>query len=41
MAEGAAGSMVASISKLECTIDPNMIKEKNGGGADCNFMPEQ
>ncbi len=41
MAEGAAGSMVVSISKLECTIDPNIIKEKNGGGADCNFMPGQ
>jgi len=35
--EGAAGSMVESISKLECTIDPNEIMKKAGGGADCTF----
>lgn len=37
MAEGAAGSMIQSIMKLDCTIDPNMIKQKDGGGADCMF----
>ena len=35
--EGAAGSIVESISKLECTIDPNEIMKKAGGGAECKF----
>jgi hypothetical protein len=35
--EGAAGSIVESISKLECTIDPNEIMKKSGGGAECTF----
>ena len=39
--EGAAGSMVESISKLECTIDPNEIMKKAGGGADCTFEKGQ
>ena len=36
-AEGAAGSLVESISKLACTIDPREISKKAGGGADCTF----
>jgi len=40
-AEGAAGSMIESVMKLECTIDPNVIKEKAGGGADCTFTTGQ
>ena len=39
--EGAAGSMIQSISKLECTIDPNEIMKKAGGGADCTFETGQ
>jgi hypothetical protein len=39
--EGAAGSMVESLSKLVCTIDPNEIKKKAGGGADCTFETAQ
>src|ERR1700726_663447 len=35
--EGAAGSIVESISKLECTIDPNEIMKKSGGSAECTF----
>jgi len=35
--EGAAGSMIQSSSKLECTIDPIEIMKKAGGGADCTF----
>jgi hypothetical protein len=35
--EGAAGSSIESISKLRCTIDPNEIMQKAGGGANCNF----
>jgi len=36
-AEGAAGSSILGISKLRCTIDPNVIMQKAGGGADCSF----
>lgn len=36
-ADGAAGSMVESISKLNCTLDPAEIKQKAGGGATCSF----
>jgi hypothetical protein len=36
-AEGAAGSLVQNISKLACTIDPRVIRQKAGGGADCTF----
>ena len=40
MPEGAAGSMIESITKLACTIDPNMIKQKDGSGAECTFETE-
>ena len=39
--EGAAGSITESIMKLECTIDPSVIKQKAGGGADCTFETGQ
>jgi hypothetical protein len=32
--------MIAGISKLACTIDPNAVKEAAGGGADCKFSQE-
>ena len=35
--DGAAGSMNAAVSKFKCTIDPQEIKQKAGGGADCSF----
>ncbi len=35
--EGAAGSIFEAVTKLACTIDPNMVKQKDGGGADCTF----
>jgi hypothetical protein len=35
--EGAAGSMIENLSKLVCTIDPNEIMRKAGGGAQCTF----
>jgi hypothetical protein len=35
--EGAAGSNFESISTLNCTIDPDQIGQKSGGGADCSF----
>jgi len=40
-AEGAAGSSIRSISKLRCTVDPNAIMQKAGGGADCSFETGQ
>jgi hypothetical protein len=39
--EGTAGSMVESVSKLVCTINPHEIKQKAGGGADCTFETGQ
>jgi hypothetical protein len=35
--EGAAGSIITSLSHLVCTIDLNEVKQKAGGGADCTF----
>jgi len=35
--EGAAGSIIKNLSKLDCTIDPNEIMKKAGGGAQCTF----
>ena len=40
-AEGAAGSSIRSVSKLHCTIDPNAIMQKAGGGAECSFETGQ
>jgi hypothetical protein len=37
--DGAAGSMYESVSNLVCTIDPNEVKEKSGGGAHCQYAP--
>ena len=36
-ADGAAGSVFESLSKLSCTLDPAEIKQKAGGGASCSF----
>lgn len=35
--EGAAGSNIAGLSKLNCTLDVAAIKRKDGGGASCSF----
>jgi len=35
--EGAAGRIYESISHLVCTIDPNEVKQRAGGGAACTF----
>lgn len=35
--EGAAGSIVLAVKNLACTIDPNAIKQRAGGGAQCRF----
>jgi hypothetical protein len=39
--EGAAGSITENLSKLVCTIDPNEIMKKAGGGAQCTFETGQ
>jgi hypothetical protein len=38
--EGAAGTIFTSFSHLACIIDPNEIKQKAGGGANCTFDTE-
>jgi hypothetical protein len=35
--EGAAGSNIAGLSKLNCTLDTAAIKQKDGAGASCSF----
>jgi hypothetical protein len=35
--DGAAGSNFESLSKLNCTLDPEQLKQKGGGGAECSF----
>jgi hypothetical protein len=40
-AEGAAGSSIQSFSKVRCTLDPNVIMQKAGGGAECSFETGQ
>lgn len=35
--EGAAGTIFTSFSNLVCTIDPQEIKQRAGGGAECTF----
>ena len=37
-AEGAAGSMIESVSKLSCTLDLGEIKQNAGGGASCSWQ---
>lgn len=39
--DGAAGSIIESVAKLTCTIDPNEIRQKAGGGAQCAFEKGQ
>ena len=38
-ADGAAGSVFESLSKLNCTLEPAAIKEKDGSGVTCNYEP--
>ena len=37
VAEGAADSMIQNVTRLNCTLDPTVIKDNSGGGADCSF----
>ncbi len=37
--DGDAGTIYEALSKLSCTLDPAVIEDKAGGGANCNFEP--
>jgi len=41
VAEGAAGSMIESVSKLKCRLGLAEIRDNSGGGADCSFETGQ
>jgi hypothetical protein len=36
--EAAMGTIYEGLSKLHCTIDPQQIKQQDGGGADCTYL---
>lgn len=36
--EGAAGSVYAAATKLDCSIDPAELKQNSGGGASCRYL---
>jgi hypothetical protein len=36
-ADGAAESNFESLSKLSCTLEPKVLKQKGGGGAECSY----
>jgi hypothetical protein len=39
--DGAAGKTFESVAKLNCTLDPQAIKQNDGSGADCTYeMPK-
>ncbi|HLG80881.1 MAG TPA: hypothetical protein VKY22_07685 [Bradyrhizobium sp.] len=39
--DGAAGKIFESVAKLSCTLDPQAIKQNDGGGASCSYeMPK-
>jgi hypothetical protein len=40
-ADGAAGTIYEALRTLSCTIDPNAVKQRDGSGADCTFVPGQ
>jgi hypothetical protein len=40
-AEGAAGSMIESVTKLNCTLDLNAISQNDGSGANCSWESGQ
>ena len=37
--DGAARSIFEALSNLKCTVDPNEVKQKSGGGAECQYAP--
>lgn len=39
--DGAAGTIFEALKSLDCSIDPNGVKQRDGGGASCSFTPGQ
>ena len=39
--DGAAGTIFEALKTLDCTVDPNAVKQRDGSGADCSFTPGQ
>ncbi len=37
--DGAAGSIYAALSHLDCIVKPDEVKQKAGGGASCTSQP--
>ncbi|WP_036309167.1 hypothetical protein [Methylosinus sp. LW3] len=37
--DGAAGTIYAAASALDCTVDPDEVAQKAGGGAQCKYEP--
>ena len=35
--DGAAGSTFEGLARLKCTLDPQAIERKDGGGAECSY----
>lgn len=35
----AAGTQYEALTQLNCTIDPNVIDQRSGGGATCTYIP--
>lgn len=40
-AQGAAGSVIETVTKLQCTLDTSALKDKAGGGAECSLQTDQ
>ena len=36
---GAAGSIYEAVPALDCTVNPDEVKQEAGGGASCKFTP--
>ena len=36
-ADGGAGSIVEALHGLECMVEPGLVRQKSGAGADCTF----
>lgn len=37
--DGAAGTIYAGVSALDCAVDPDEVAQKAGGGAQCKYEP--
>ncbi len=38
---GAAGSIYEAVANLDCTVNPEEVKQQAGAGASCKFTPTQ